>query len=129
MAKSNKIKIPKGLPVGSAGSSQQLWSVGGANPGTGISKTANFQSTQVPSFFYSPELTTESWVLPKSRQEILKWCRIFFNLEPLIQAGVKMHATYPFSKFDIVTPDPSVTEFYKEMAFNAKFDLYNFILS
>jgi hypothetical protein len=129
MAKSNKIKLPKGLPVGSAGSSQQLWSVGGASPNTGIQKTANFQSTQVPSFFYSPELTTESWVLPKSRQEILKWCRIFFNLEPLIQAGVKMHSQYPFSKFDIVTADPSVTEFYKEMAFNADFDLYNFLLS
>lgn len=126
-----RIKVPKGRRIGgSATESQQLWSVGGASPTSyGINKTANFQQSTVPSFFYSPELTTESWVLPKSRQEVLKWARIFFNLEPLIQAGVKMHAMYPFSKFDIITPDASVTDFYREMAFNSEFNLYNFILA
>ena len=94
----------------------------------GITKEANYSVTQSPSMFYSPELTTESWLLPKSRQEILKWVRIFFNLEPYIQSVIMMHAQYPFSKFDIITPDKSVTEFYHDMAFNENFDLYQFIV-
>ena len=35
--------------------------------------TGEYSVTQTQSFFYSPELTSDSWVLPKSRQEILKW--------------------------------------------------------
>ncbi len=93
-----------------------------------LQKEASSNVTQTNAMWYSPELTSESWLLPKSRQEILKWCRIFFNLEPYIQSILMMHAYYPFSKFDIVTPDKSVTEFYNEMAFNEGFDLYNFIL-
>jgi len=88
---------------------------------------AAYPTSQVPSNFYSPELTVESFLLPKSRQEILKWCRIFFNLEAYVQSIITMHADYPFSKFDIITEDPSVTEFYKDVAFNEKFDLYDFI--
>lgn len=126
--KQKKMKVPIGKSVGSANNSSQLWSVGSAAPNSGVNKTAAYNTTQSPSFFYSPELTSESWVLPKSRQEILKWCRIFFNLETVIQSTIKMHARYPFSKFDIITSDPSVTEFYKEMAFNDKFNLYDFIL-
>lgn len=100
----------------------------GERANTGITKEGNFSVTQTPSFFYSPELTTESWLLPKSRQEILKWARIFFNLEPYVQSIIMMHAMYPFSKFEILTPDKSITDFYTEMAFNNKFDLYTFIL-
>jgi len=84
--------------------------------------------TQTPSFWYSPELTMESWLLPKSRQEILKWARLFFNLEPYIQSIILMHAYYPFSKFDLTTEDDSVTEFYKEQSFNERFDLLEFLL-
>jgi len=54
-------------------------------------------------------------------------CRIFFNLEAYIQSIIMMHADYPFSKFDIITEDPSVTEFYKDVAFSETFDLYDFI--
>lgn len=96
----------------------------------GITKTGSGQIDvqQASSFFYSPELTTESWLLPKSRQEILKWARIFFNLEPYVQSITVMHSLYPFSKFEISTSDKSVTQFYTEMAFNENFDLYRFIL-
>jgi hypothetical protein len=102
----------------------------GASKTGGVNKTAAgaYSVTQTPSFFYSPELTTESWLLPKSRQEILKWARIFFNLEPYVQSIVIMHALYPFSKFELNTPDKSITEFYTDMAFNEDFDLFAFIL-
>lgn len=123
-----KTGVPIGLPIGSAGQAAQLWSVSSNTP-AGVNKTAAFNTTQTSSFFYSPELTTESWLLPKSRQEILKWCRIFYNLESYIHSITNMHAMYPFSKFDIITPDASITAFYREMAFNDKFNLYRFMLS
>ena len=82
---------------------------------------------QTSAFWYSPELTTESWLLPKSRQEILKWCRIFFNLEPYVQSILTTHAMYPFSKFDLSTSDRGVTEFYKEVSFQKNLDLFTHI--
>lgn len=106
-------------------SGSRLFNFGAAS--VGMNKTGDYNVTQSPSMFYSPELTTESWLLPKSRQEILKWVRIFFNLEPYIQAIIMMHSRYPLSNFEIVTPDKSITEFYTEMAFNKDFDLYGFM--
>lgn len=109
----------------------------GNNPFTlGVEKSASLDKTatgeyavtQTQSFFYSPELTSDSWVLPKSRQEILKWIRIFFNLEPYVQQIIVMHSLYPFSKFDMVVSDPSVKKFYEEMASNGDFNLFEFIL-
>lgn len=108
----------------------------GANAFTvGFDKTASlnknasgeYSTTQVQSFFYSPELTSDSWVLPKSRQEILKWIRIFFNLEPYIQQITMLHAFYPFSKFDLVVSDPTIKKFYEEMSSNGDFDLFDYI--
>lgn len=93
----------------------------------GVVSGGAYPTSQTPSNFYSPELTVESFLLPKSRQEILKWCRIFFNLEAYVQSILTMHADYPFSKFDIITEDPSVTAFYKDVAFSDTFDLYDFI--
>ena len=96
---------------------------------TGMAKSASAGSvTQVPNFWYSPELTTESWLLPKSRQEILNWCRLFYNLEPYVQSIITMHAYYPFSKFDIVCDDPKIEMFYKEQVSNEQFDLFEFML-
>jgi len=115
-----KNAIRKAGSVGKTASS----SFGGVVAGGG---GGAYPTSSTPSFFYSPELTVESFLLPKSRQEILKWCRIFFNLEAYIQSIITMHADYPFSKFDILTEDPSVTEFYKEAAFSETFDLYDFI--
>ncbi len=118
----NKASITAiGAPLG--GSAQTPYSFGG------ISKTGsgNIDVRQSSSFFYSPELTTESWLLPKSRQEILKWARIFFNLEPYVQRITMMHADHPFSKFELNTSDKSVTQFYTDMSFNEEFDLYKFI--
>jgi hypothetical protein len=119
----NKTKIEA---IGSAlgGSAQTPYSFGG------VAKTAagSIDVQQASSFFYSPELTTESWLLPKSRQEILKWARIFFNLEPYVQSITMRHSLYPFSKFELNTPDKSVTQFYNDMAFGENFDLYKFIL-
>jgi hypothetical protein len=84
-----KINISGSTPPADAPGANQksLFSFG--QPSTNaIKKEGQYSVTQAPSFFYSPELTTESWLLPKSRQEILKWARIFFNLEPYVQCLV-----------------------------------------
>ena len=123
--KTSKISVSGQTIQGGLQNPSSMFSYGAAK--AGIEKVgADVQQTS--SFFYSPELTTESWLLPKSRQEILKWARIFFNLEPYVQSIVMMHSLYPFSKFEISTEDESVTQFYKEMSFNENFDLFEFIL-
>lgn len=93
-----------------------------------FNKQASADATSTSAFWYSPELTSESWLLPKSRQEIIKWCRLYYNLEAYVNSIITLLAYYPFSKFDIVTSDKSITEFYNEMAFNENFDLYSHIL-
>src|SRR5271165_2558828 len=92
-----------------------------------LAKTANFGVSQTSSFFYSPELTTESWLLPKSRQETCRWARVFYNLNPIVHSVINMHSKYPFSKFELVCGDPSVKQFYEQMAFNKNFNLYDFM--
>ncbi len=126
MAK-RKVTGAKSGPIIRKTGNSNIFSFGDQNT-SGIYKTATSNVQTAQSFFYSPELTTESWLLPKSRQEILKWARIFFNLEPYIYKIINMHAQYPFSKFELTTDDDSVTDFYKDMCFNENFDLYEFIL-
>ena len=77
---------------------------------------------------YSPELTPDMWLMPKSRLETLRWTRLFFNMDPYIYSIIMMHAMYPFSMFNIIAEDEEVTKFYKKCAFNRKFNLYDFIL-
>jgi hypothetical protein len=93
-----------------------------------LNKQGNFGVSQTSSFFYSPELTTESWLLPKSRQETCRWARVFYNLNPIVHSVINMHSKYPFSKFEIVCGDPTVKQFYEQMAFNKNFNLYDFML-
>lgn len=98
----------------------------------GIQRTASsmYGSANVtmgPSFFYSPELTPESWLLPKSRQELLKWVKIFYNLEPLVGSITDMHAKYPFSKFKFHCNDKRALEIFNDAFFNLDFDWLQFI--
>lgn len=120
---------PQGFHGGiqSPGSGANAFSIG-IDKSASLTKEGEFQVSQTNSFFYSPELTSESWLLPKSRQEILKWCRIFFNLEPYVQRITMLHSMYPFSKFDIVVSDPTIKKFYEEMSSNADFNLFDYIL-
>jgi hypothetical protein len=96
-----------------------------------IQKTAGAltggSSTMASNMFYTPELTPESWLLPKSRQEILKWCRIFFNLESYVQSILTMHARYPFSRFKLVCESDEIREFFEDAIDNDKWNLLDFL--
>jgi hypothetical protein len=100
----------------------------GINKTASINKSASANVMQSPTFFFSPESTPESWLLPKTRQELLKWIRIYFALEPELQSIITMHALYPFSKPLFICEDEKVKLFYERMCFNHKFNLYRFLL-
>jgi len=73
---------------------------GGMFPGA-IQRTANSMGaanvSMGPTFFYTPELTPESWLLPKSRQEVIKWN---------VPAGTLVHTNKgPLKIEDIVEGD------------------------
>jgi len=80
------------------------------------------------SVWYSPELSPEMWLMPKSRLETLRWTRLFYNMDPYIHSIINMHSTYPFSMFTLNAEDPEVTKFYEDVSFNESFNLYDFIL-
>jgi hypothetical protein len=122
---SNKDKKPGFSKIG------DMWNIkDGKNTFTkqASAVTGGGSSMMSSSLFYTPELTPESWLLPKSRQEILKWCRIFFNLEPYIQSILNMHARYPFSRFKLTCEDTEVREFFEQAMDNENFNLYDFLL-
>lgn len=85
--------------------------------------------TTQPTFWYSPELTPDAWVLPKSRTEALRYYQIYYNLDPYISSIINMHAQYAFSKFTLQYKDPTITElFNKLLNSNPNFDWYDFTL-
>lgn len=76
---------------------------------------------------YRPELILDSYQMPRSRQEILRWARIYFNTEPLVQNIVEENALEAIPPFTLSTSSDKITTFYNEMAFNDNFNLYEFM--
>ena len=94
-----------------------------------FSKTAMGDTTSQPSFWYSPELTPDAWLLPKTRAETLRFCQIYYNLDPYIHSILNMHAQYGFSKFYLQYKDPDITTLFNKLLFyNQDFDWYQFTL-
>ena len=94
-----------------------------------MEKTAMMNSSVQPTFWYSPELTPDSWLLPKSRVETLRYEQIYYNLDPYIHSIINMHAQYGFSKFYLQYKDPNITKLFNTLLFhNQTFDWYQFTL-
>ena len=100
-----------------------------------MAKTADYagmvggNSVQQPTFWYSPELDPTSWLLPKSRVETLRFCKIWYNLNPYIHSIINMHAQYGFSKFKLQYKDPNISKLFNNLLFhNQEFDWYQFTL-
>lgn len=94
-----------------------------------FSKTAMGDTTSQPSFWYSPELTPDAWLLPKTRAETLRFCQIYYDLDPYIHSILNMHAQYGFSKFYLQYKDPDITTLFNKLLFyNQDFDWYQFTL-
>ena len=83
-------------------------------------KTAYYDTEQTIPNFYTPELTPETWLLPRSRAEILRWCRLFFNLDPYINSILTMHAQYPISNFRLSYKDKDTEAFLNRKLFDNK---------
>lgn len=94
-----------------------------------FSKTAMGDTTSQPTFWYSPELQPDSYLLPKTRAETLRFCQIYYNLDPYIHSILNMHAQYGFSKFYLQYKDPDITTLFNKLLFyNQDFDWYQFTL-
>lgn len=109
----------------------------GTTNNAAITKTAEMgmmpgmggDTTQQPTFWYSPELDSLSWLLPKSRIETLRFCKIWYNLNPYIHSILNMHAQYGFSRFKLQCKDPKYTKLFNSLLFwNQEFDWYQFTL-
>lgn len=83
-------------------------------------KTAYYDTEQTIPNFYTPELTPETWLLPRTRAEILRWCRLFFNLDPYINSILTMHAQYPISNFRLSYKDKDTEAFFNRKLFDNK---------
>jgi len=83
-------------------------------------KTAYYDTEQTIPNFYTPELTPETYLLPRSRAEILRWSRLFFNLDPYINSILTMHAQYPISNFRLAYKDKDTEAFFNRKLFDNK---------
>jgi len=84
-------------------------------------------TAQLMPFFHTPGNAQDAYNLPKTYVEQVRWSRLMYNLNPYIGAITDLKAFYALSKFKLVTPEPAVTEFYSQVAFNKDFNLYEFI--
>lgn len=62
------------------------------------------------------EESEEGLMLPKSRNEVLRWCRCFYNYEPTLQRCIDIRARYPITAFAILASDKNVEKFYRHVA-------------
>ena len=76
---------------------------------------------------YDPTTILDCVNMPKSRCENLRWVRIYFNTEPLINELVTDNANAALPRFELITSSSKIGEFYNEMAFNDTFNLYDFM--
>jgi hypothetical protein len=84
--------------------------------------------SMVQPFFHTPGNAQDAYNLPKSYVEQIRWSRLMYNLNAYIGAITDLKAYYAVSMFDLSTPEPFVTEFYKSNSFNKTFNLYRFML-
>lgn len=76
---------------------------------------------------YEPDNLARDYNLPRSRQEILRWVRIYFNTESTVNSIVSENARKSVPEFKIVCPDRKLRKFYNDVAFNDHFNLRSFV--
>ncbi len=105
----------------------------GSKKDTGLTVNAGFDiragnTVQLMPFFHTPGNAQDAYNLPKTYVEQIRWSRLMYNLNPYIGAITDLKAYYALSGFKVTTPEPAVTEFYSQVAFNRRFNLYEFLL-
>ena len=65
--------------------------------------TADVQSSgNIP--FYSPQLSTDYFQLPRSNQELREWFRHFYNNDEIVARAIDLHCDLPLSKVTLAKP-------------------------
>lgn len=64
---------------------------------------------------YTPMLTNSNLSLPRDRNTMNSWSRIFFALNGIVQNAISLHATYPISKLSIKCKQKAHEKFFMDM--------------
>lgn len=65
----------------------------------------------------NPLLSASNFQLPQTSLELNQWIRYFDRFHPTVGNAIDMHATVPFSKFDLTgIQDTAVLRYYEDMA-------------
>lgn len=80
--------------------------------GSNIHSRTNFLEPQIR----DPLLSASNFYLPTDRVLMNAWIRYFDRFHPIVGNAIDMHATVPFSKFQLKDiDDPGVRRFYEDM--------------
>lgn len=75
----------------------------------------------------NPLLSATNFFLPGNNQEMNLWIRYFDRFHPIVGNALDMHASVPFSRFQLTgINDPYIQQFYEDMS--AEIDLFRRIL-
>jgi len=96
-------------------------------PKTGIVGTRKFAGVRqsniyagsefLEPFIRNPLISATNFYLPQTTLELNAWIRYFDRFHPIVGNAIDMHATVPFSRFELVgITDPHVQRFYEDMA-------------
>ena len=66
-----------------------------------------------PRRFYDPEQTNTAVHLPKGLKQKNRWYRWFYNHDEVTGAVIELHATLPYSKFELELDDPFIKSRYE----------------
>lgn len=102
--------------------------------GIGVRKSAGVRQSNIYSgseflepFIRNPLISATNFYLPQTNLELNAWIRYFDRFHPIVGNAIDMHATVPFSRFELVgISDPHVQRFYEDMA--DQLDLFRRIL-
>ena len=95
-----------------------------AKEDSGFRKTAGQGDVEpLRTSFFSPRLTQDTWMLPRSRKMVLKWIKIYADWDPTICSILRMHARYPISEFNVVTENEQQRELFEAVFHQDQWDI------
>lgn len=87
--------------------------------------TNSYMSDVLGPDVYSPLYQLANMNLPRDRNTVNAWNRVFYDLHPMVRNAINLHASYPISKINISHPNKKVHKFFLDMA--ERLDLYSVI--
>lgn len=74
---------------------------------------------------YSPLFQLANLNLPRDRNTMNAWNRVFYDTHPIVRNAINLHASYPISKINISHPVKKVQDYFLRMS--ERLDLYSVV--